>query len=73
MEAIIRTVKGLYKDGFIITDLGEEIVARPYASKESEISNKYGYFNLLKKEDFFFEIIINFLIVKDFQDSLGSE
>ena len=73
MEASIRTVKGLYKDGFIVLDSGEKIIARPYASKESEVSNKYGYFNLLKKEEFFFEIIINFLIVKDFQDSLGSE
>lgn len=61
----IRTIKGFYNGSEIISEHGEIIQARAYASRDIEWKNKNGFFNLKTEEGFTFEIIFEALIIDE--------
>ena len=60
----IETYRGLYNGTHIITDDGEEIPARAYASQDTLWKDKKGFFNVKTIEGWDWGVIMQALLIE---------
>lgn len=64
-DETIETYKGLYTGTYIITDDGEEIPARAYASQDPLWKDKKGFFNVKFIEGWNWGIVMQAVLIEE--------
>lgn len=64
-DETIKTFKGLYNGTHIITDDGEEIPARAYASQDTLWKDKKGFFNVKAVEGWNWGIVMQAVLIEE--------